>query len=109
MEYYIIPDKEALGQCAWCQSKIDDHMEVFDFGVKFKSDVDLSEYETHCIQIDLISEEKPVYMMVTARGSEAKNEGKDRMFLVCSENCGNKLKKVLEKEISIGKIFKSVN
>jgi hypothetical protein len=67
MEYYIIPDKEALDQCAWCQSKIDDHMEVFENGAKFKSDVDLSEYETHCIQIDLISQEKPVYMMVTAR------------------------------------------
>ena len=108
MEYYIIPDKEALGQCAWCQSKIDDHMEVFDFGAKFKSDVDLSEYETHCIQIDLISEEKTVYMMVTARGSEAKNDGKDGMFLVCSESCAKKLKRILEKEISIGKMFESV-
>jgi len=108
MEYYIIPDKEALGQCAWCRTKIDDHMEVFGFGAKFKSDVDLSDYETHCIQIDLISEEMPVYMMVTAQGSEAKNDGKDGMFLVCSERCGKKLKHILEKEISIGKLFESV-
>jgi hypothetical protein len=108
MDHYIIPDKEALGQCAWCQGQIDDHTEVFGFGVKFRSDIDLSEFETHCIQIDLISEEKPVYMMVTAQDSEAKNDGKDGMFLVCSESCGKKLKTVLEKEISIGKLFESV-
>ena len=108
MEFYIIPDKEALSQCAWCGSKIDDYMEVFGFGAKFKPDFDLSEYESHCIQIDLVSEEKPVYMMVTVEGSDAKKDGNDGMFLVCSEGCGNKLKKVLEKEISVGKIFESV-
>ena len=54
------------------------------------------------------SEEKSFYMMVTGQGSEAKNEGKDAMFLVCSEACGKKLKNVLEKEISLGKMFKGV-
>jgi hypothetical protein len=47
-------------------------------------------------------------MMVTAQDSEAKKEGRDGMFLVCSEKCGKKLKKVLEKEISLGKMFKTV-
>jgi hypothetical protein len=46
-------------------------------------------------------------MMVTAQGSEAKNEGKDGMFLVCSKRCGVKLKSALEKEISLGKMFKT--
>ena len=109
MDYFIIPDSEALGQCAWCANKINDYMEVFGFGVKFKSNVDLSEYESHCIQIDLVSEEKPVYMMVTVKGSDAKNDGNDGMFLVCSEDCGIELKKVLEKEISLGKLFDTVN
>jgi hypothetical protein len=44
MEFSIIPDKEALSKCVWCQSHITDHMEVFGFGVKLKSNVDLSEY-----------------------------------------------------------------
>jgi len=105
MEFSIIPDKEALSKCAWCQSHIDDHMEVFDFGAKLKSNVDLSEYESHCIQIGLVSEEKPIYMMVTAQGSEAKSEGKDGMFLVCSKKCGKKLKKALAEEISLAKMF----
>ncbi len=108
MEFSIIPDKEALSRCAWCQNRIYDDMEVFGFGAKLKPDVDLSEYESHCIQLDLVSEEKPVYMMVTAQDSEAKREGKDCMFLVCSEACGKKLKDVLEKEISLGKMFNTV-
>jgi hypothetical protein len=108
MEFNIIPDKEAMSKCAWCHTYISDSMEVFGAGAKLKPDVDLSEYESHCIQIDLVSEEKPLYMMVTAQGSEAKKDGKDCMFLLCSEKCGKKLKNVLEKEISLGKLIGTV-
>ncbi len=109
MEFYIIPDEEALSKCAWCQSHINDHMEVLGLGAKLMPDVDLSEFESHCIQLDLVSEEKPIYMMVTAQGSEARSNGNDCMFLVCSERCGKKLKRVLEKEISSGKMFETVH
>ena len=108
MEYYIIPDKEALGQCAACRGNINELTEVLGLGVKIKPEADLSEFESHCVEIDLVSEEKPVYMMVTKQGSEAKKDGKDGMFLVCSLSCGKKLKNVLEKEISLGKIFETV-
>ena len=108
MEFYIIPDEEALSKCAWYHSHINDHMEVLGLGVKLKPDVDLSEYESHCIQIGLVSEEKPLYMMVTTKDSEAKINGNDGMFLVCSEGCGKKLKTVLETAISIGKMFETV-
>lgn len=108
MEYYIIPDSEALSQCAACRDNISEMTEVFGLGVKLKPEVDLSEFESHCIEIDLVSEEKSAYMMVTAQGSEAKDDGKDGMFLVCSESCGKQLKQVLEKEISLGKMFETV-
>jgi hypothetical protein len=108
MEFYIIPDEEALSKCAWCQSHINNHVEVLGLGARLKPDVDLSEYESHCIQVGLVSEEKPVYMMVTAQGSEARSNGNDCMFLVCSEGCCKKLKRVLEKEISSGKMFETV-
>jgi hypothetical protein len=108
MEFYIIPDSEALSQCAACRGHINETSEVFGLGVKLKPEVDLSEFETHCIEIDLVSEEKSVYMMVTARGSEAKEDGKDGMFLACSESCAKQLKQVLEKEVSMGKLFETV-
>ena len=108
MEFYIIPDEEALSQCTWCRSQITDHMEVLGLGAKLNPSADLSEYESHCIEINLVSEERPLYMMVSARGSEAKVKGNDCMFLLCSEECAEKLKDVLEKEISLGKMFQTV-
>ena len=108
MKFNIIPDREALSKCAWCHSSISDDMEVFGAGAKLKPDVDLSEYENHCIQIELVSQDKPLYMMVTAQGSEAKRDGKDCMFLLCSEECGIKLKNVLDKEISLAKLIGTV-
>ena len=108
MDFYIIPDSEALSQCAACRGQINEMSEVFGLGVKLKPDIDLSEFETHCIEIDLVSADKPVYMMVTARASEAKEDGKDGMFLACSESCAKQLKQVLEKEISLGKLFETV-
>jgi hypothetical protein len=108
MEYHIIPDDEALRNCAWCQHPINDHMEVTALGAKLMPEVDLSEYASHCIEIGLISEEQPVYMMVTAQGSDAKTKGHDGLFLVCSEKCGKKLKQVLESHLSLGKMFETV-
>ncbi len=108
MAYQIIPDEDALGKCAWCGSRIYEDTEVFALGAKLRAGVDLSEYETHCIEIVLMSEEKPVPMMVTAESSEAKRDNKDVMFLVCSEKCGSELKRALEKEIAIGALFDTV-
>ena len=105
MDYNIIPDDEALSKCAWCRSAITDNMEVFAAGATLRPEVDLSEYEGHCIKINLISDEKPVYMLVTNQGSEAKQDGNDGMFLFCSEECGLKFKAVLDKEIAVGTMF----
>ena len=61
--------------------------------------------EDPVLLLHLIYEEKPIYMMVTADGPEAKEDGNDCMFLFCSERCGKELKTVLDKEISLGKVF----
>jgi hypothetical protein len=57
----------------------------------------------------LLSDERPIYMLVTLEGSEAKQDGNDGMLLFCSEECGNELKNALKKEISLGNIFESFN
>jgi hypothetical protein len=108
MTYPIIPDEDSLGECAWCGSRIYDDTEVFAIGAKLRSGVDLSAYQGHCIEITLASREKPINMLVTYEGSEAKTDDKDAMFMVCSEDCASTLKDVLEKEISIGKLFGAV-
>jgi len=108
MKYHIIPDEDALGKCSWCNSRIHENTEVFALGAKLRSEIDLSEYQSHCIEIALVSREKTVNMMVTAEGSEAKKDNKDTMFMVCSEKCGSKLKNAIQEEISIGDLFHDV-
>ena len=56
----------------------------------------------------LASEGREVFTMVSREGSEAKKEGNDCMFLVCSEKCENDLKAVLEKEIASGSLFEAL-
>jgi predicted nucleic acid-binding Zn ribbon protein len=108
MRYSIIPDSDALSHCAGCGSRITEENEVFGVGAKFRPGVNLSDYEGHCIEITLLSREKPIAMMVTVTGSDAKRDGKDGMFLVCSEQCGVKLKELLRNEIAVGDIFQAV-
>ena len=108
MRFDIIPDAEALAKCAWCQGTIQEFEDIIDLGAKLKADIDLSEYESHCIEIDLVSEKKSLYMLVTASHSEAKKNGDDGMFLLCSEGCGQNLKDVLEKEVTAGPLFESI-
>lgn len=109
MEFSIIPDQDALSKCTWCQEYLGDHSDAFGVGVKLRPANHLSDYETHCIEILLEAEEKPVCMLVTPEGSEAKNDGHDGMFLVCSESCGDKLKAAVTKEFSSGDFLDSIN
>ena len=105
MEVHIISDEEALGKCAWCRNQISDDIEIFAFGAKIQPGADLSDYEGEAIQLMIVSEDRFVPMMVTSEGSEAKIDGNDVMFLVCSEKCGIKMKTALEREKSLGDLF----
>jgi len=105
MEFSIIPDQDALTKCTWCKNYLTDEADAFGIGAKLIPDVDLADYETHCIEIVLGEEENAVYMLVTPEGSEAKNDGHDGMFLVCSKQCGNDLKAAMKEEIDSGTLF----
>ena len=108
MDFPIIPDQVALRKCAWCEGHVLEDAEVVVFGAKIHPDVDLSEYKSHCIEISLVSEEKNICALVTAEGSEARNDGKDLMFMTCSDPCGMKLKEVLEKEAAAGDLLSHI-
>lgn len=105
MDFPIIPDSEALTQCGWCNRHISEDVEVFAFGARLRPGIDLSEYEGHCIELAMASKEKPVFALVTVDGSDAKADGKDMMFLTCSETCALALKAALEKEVSVGDLL----
>ena len=103
-----ISDEEALGKCAWCDKKITEDIEVFGFGATIRPDADLSNYEGEAIALPIVTEDRSVPMLVTSEGSEAKRDGNDVMFMVCSEKCGKDMKFALEVEKSLGDIFEGI-
>ena len=108
MKFSIVPDDEALSTCACCQKEITDETDIVDVGIQIKPDLDLSEYESHCIELELASESQPVHMMVTAARSDAKQEGKDGLFLLCSQTCADNFKQTLQNEIDQGKLIQAI-
>ncbi len=109
MKPKIITDYEVLGKCAWCANKIRDDVPVYGFGIKFKPDVNLSEYEGNAIELPILVAQKNIPMVITAEGAEAKNDGNDALFMTCSAECGNKLRNILLQEKSLGDIFANIS
>ena len=108
MDFHIIPDQEALQNCTWCEVHVSDDAEVVAFGARLRPGIDLSDYQSHCIEITLITEQKTIYALVTSEDSEARNDGKDLMFMTCSDSCGIKLKEALEREVAAGNLLEQV-
>ena len=109
MEVKIIPDIEVISKCAWCRNMLNQDSEAFGLGAKIKTGSDLFAYEGKSVLATIVSEDRNVPMMVAATGTDAKNDGNDVMFLLCSEKCGIKMKDALEREIKIGDLFDGIN
>lgn len=97
-----VPDKKALGLCSWCGKRVKANAPVYAFGGRMRPGVDLSEYEGSAIRISLATVPKDVICMVAAQGSQAKADGKDFMFMVCSEACAGEMKSVMDAETALG-------
>lgn len=97
-----ISAKKALGRCSWCRRRIKDNVPVYGFGGKRRPEIDLAEHEGSAILISLVTVPKEVICMVTAPGSPAKAEGKDFMFMICSEACADEMKSVMDAETALG-------
>ena len=110
MDAYRIPLEEAVGKCSWCDKTIPDDVPTFGFGGKMKHGIDLSEFEGGAVRMLLLTQEKQVIAIVPTADSEAKRDGKDVMFMVCSEKCGLEMKAALEKEaVSLDDLFQRID
>ena len=97
-----IPPEKALGRCSWCGKRIKDNTAVYGLSGKKRPGVDLTEYEGSAILMSLVTVSKKVICMVTAPDSQAKVDGKDFMFMVCSEACATEMKSSMDQEAAFG-------
>lgn len=103
MEWKGLCETEILTRhCAWCGNFIPEEGDVFAVGAKLKCPIGFTgvDNDTGYVMFVLIGEKK-VPVIATAEGSEARNDGNDWLFIVCSKRCGLELKSALEREKEI--------
>ncbi len=90
-----------LSTCAWCNKSIPEDTEVFSLGAKAQAGVDIDNYEGQIIRLTLIASDKTVPAIVPTSASQAKQDGHDFLFMLCSQECSANLKAALQKEQGI--------
>jgi len=97
-----VSSEEATRRCCWCGMRIGEDSAVFGIGCKTRPGVDLSQFEGAAMRMRLVTLDRDVVVIVSSADSDAKREGKDVLFMVCSEKCGGELKAVLKEETALG-------
>ena len=59
------------------------------------------------MQVKITTSGKTIWAIVPSKGSDARRHGKDFMFTLCSEKCGDELKKILDIEKEFGELILS--
>ena len=86
--------------CSWCMKKFKNGKPIYGLNVKFVEGKRISDPDGRIIHIHLESRNTSVQMIVPGENSEADKQGIDGIFPICSEKCGDKMRKALSKEIS---------
>lgn len=87
--------------CAWCMKKIKEDGPVYGLSITFTEGNDFSDRAGTITQVELETRHTSVPMVVAGSGSDAKRDGVDGIFAVCSSTCGKKMRDTLAKEKSI--------
>jgi len=95
------PRLEDSLKCGWCGDYIDDDTELFGIGAKARPDIDITGLEGKVIDIFLTRRDRNVQALVVTKDSPAKKDGKDLLFVACSESCIEALKQGVGKELAL--------
>ena len=86
-------------KCGWCGDEIPEDTELFGITAKARADIDITELEGKVIDVFLTRRERTVQALVVTKDSPAKKEGKDLLFVACSESCSEALRQGVGNEI----------
>ncbi len=89
---------EQVYRCAFCEKKLRPGRDVYSLGVKLKPGLEYPGAVGRTMNVHLPIQGREIECMVTADGSQARLEGWDLIFMVCSEECGTGLEALLAKE-----------
>jgi hypothetical protein len=90
-----------LGHCGWCNLRIGHEDERISINAKFQDQKDYRKNEGRVVSFTLADAGRTVVASVVTRDSPAKEEGKDVIFQVCSDRCGDELTVAMNKEMNL--------
>ncbi len=91
-------DDESVYNCAWCNRVIEKDADVYGLGARTRKGIRPPGREGTRVRIPLSHIDKTVSAIVPRRSQDAKSEGDDLLFTICSRKCGELLKRALLKE-----------
>jgi len=102
------PDiNQVMTTCSWCGQKIGKDGPIYALGCKKHPDIDISKYEGKVMPVKITTSGKTIWSIVPSADSDARRNGNDFMFTLCSEKCGDELKEVLDIEKEFGELILS--
>ena len=89
-------------ECGWCGKTIGEDEPVFAVGARVHEGIDLSLVEGKVIELPFEIADKTVLAGVAGFDSDAKAEGKDIIFMTCTEDCGRLIQAAFADELTRG-------
>ena len=89
-------------ECGWCGKTIGEDEPVFGVGGRVHEGIDLSLVEGKVIELTFETAGKTVLAGVAGFESDAKAEGKDIIFMTCTEECGRLIQAAFADELTRG-------
>ena len=99
--------KQVMSTCSWCGQKLQNDDPIYALGCKKRPGVDISAYEGKVMSVKVTTSSKTLWSIVPMAGSDARQHGKDFLFTLCSEKCGDELKELLDVERDLGELILS--
>lgn len=93
-------DDLVLHSCAWCATGIEDDQEVSPVSATFKEGNEHKSSDGEKVTLTLQESGKSVTGIAPPFYSEARQEGHDLMFMLCSTDCAETLREALLEELS---------
>ena len=96
-----IDPQKVLGRCAWCRRRIGKNTPVFVVWAKARPGMLGKDQEGTGLAMFLVKAKRTVYGIVPRSDSPAKKDGKDLLFQVCSDCCGQALQQAFQDELDM--------
>ena len=91
-----------LDHCCWCNREMREDSERFSINTKFRDPKDYQKNAGRIVEFYVPTVDRAILALAVTRDSEAKKQGHEIMFVVCSERCREELSAALREDATGG-------